>query len=162
MSGIEPIVIRLDGTVRGKGRPRFARVGQFVRTFTDAQTRTYEGRLSDAAAEAMDGHPLIEGPVLLKLVATFGVPASWSKRKQADALTGIIRPTGRPDWENIAKLTDALNGIVWRDDAQVVTATVRKVYGERPGLAIEVVPIVHGTARAPAQPEPGLFAGAAT
>lgn len=157
----EPVIISLAGPVRGKGRPRFARVGNFVRTFTDAPTRSYEGRLSDAAAEAMDGRASIAGPVLLKLVAVFAVPASWSRRKRADALAGTLRPTVKPDWENIAKLTDALNGIVWRDDAQVVTATVRKVYGERPGLFLEVIPIIPQPVRAPVEAAP-LFAEAAT
>lgn len=163
MSGIDPIAIELPGPVRGKGRHRSriakARDGRpFIANYADAATRSYEGMLRTAAADAMDGRPLLDGPVLVKIVAAFAVPGSWSKRKRADALAGVIRPTVKPDGDNIMKCCDALNGIVWRDDAQVVTWTGRKVYGERPGLFIEVIPIVPEPARVPAQPEPRLFA----
>jgi Holliday junction resolvase RusA-like endonuclease len=33
---------------------------------------------------------------------------------------------------------DAANGIIWKDDAQVVDATVSKRYAEQPSLRIEV------------------------
>lgn len=163
MSGIEPIIIRLPGPVRGKGRHRSriakARDGRtFIANYADSQTRSYEGMLRSAATVEMDGARLLDGPVLVKIVAVFAVPTSWSRRKRTEALDGITRPTVKPDWDNIAKLTDALNGIVWEDDKQVVSATVRKVYGERPGLRIEIIPIVPEPARAPVLPSPGLFA----
>jgi len=92
--------------------------------------------------------------VLVKLVAIFPVPASWSRRKRADALAGVIRPTVKPDGDNIQKCCDAFNGVIWRDDAQVVTWTGRKIYGERPGLHIEVLPIITQPARAPGETAP--------
>jgi Holliday junction resolvase RusA-like endonuclease len=68
-----------------------------------------------------------------------GVPRSWPAKKRDAALTGVVRPTGRPDWDNLAKSgLDALNGIVFADDSQVVEATVKKVYSEVPLLRIEV------------------------
>jgi len=132
------LVIELPGPVRGKGRPRAARVGPGVRMFTDAATRSYEGMLRDAGARAMAGAAPIDGPLLLKLTAVFAVPSSWSRRARAAALSGETRPTVKPDADNIMKLTDALNGIVWVDDKQIVSATLRKVYGERPMLRLEV------------------------
>ncbi len=159
VSGIEPVVIRLDGPVRGKGRHRSriakARDGRtFIANYADTATKSYEGMLRAEASDAMDGRPLIDGPVLVKIVAVFAVPASWSKRKRADALAGVIRPTVKPDADNIMKTIDSLNGIVFRDDAQVVTATVRKVYGERPGLHIEIIPVVTQSVVAPVEPAP--------
>lgn len=146
MNGDAAIVIAVPGPVRGKGRHRSRIVktrdgSQFIANYADAATRSYEGMLRAAAVDAMAGRPLLDGPVLVKIVAVFAVPASWSKRKRADALAGVIRPTVKPDLDNTLKLCDALNGIVWRDDAQVVTATGRKIYGDRPGLSIEVLPI---------------------
>lgn len=147
MSGNDPVVIELPGPVRGKGRhrSRIARAKdgrQFVANYPDGETVSYEKMLRDGASDAMDGRPLLAGPVLVKLLAVFAVPGSWSRKKRADALSGALRPTVKPDADNIMKLTDALNGIVWQDDKQVVTATLRKVYGERPYLRIDVVPIV--------------------
>ena len=50
---------------------------------------------------------------------------------QRQALAGEILPTTKPDWDNHGKLTDALKGIVWKDDSQVVLQNVEKVYGAR-------------------------------
>lgn len=136
-----PVIIDMPGPPRGKGRPRAARVGNGVRMFTDARTMSYEGDLRAYATEAMRGREIIAGPVLLKMVAIFPIPTSWSRKKRAAALAGTVRPTVKPDLDNILKLTDALNGVVWRDDAQVVTGTQMKVYGERPALRLEVIPI---------------------
>jgi Holliday junction resolvase RusA-like endonuclease len=66
------------------------------------------------------------------------VPESWSKRDKAAALDGTIRPTGRPDWDNYGKITDALNGICWKDDSQVVDGRVIKLYSDAPALRIEI------------------------
>ena len=67
-----------------------------------------------------------------------GVPPSWTRKRRDDALAGVIRPTGKPDYDNIGKVVDALNGIVWVDDSQIVDARIRKLYDERARLVIEV------------------------
>lgn len=134
----EPIQIALAGAPRGKGRPRFARAGSGVRTYTDAATRSYEGDLRAEAAKVMAGRAPLEGPILVSIHAFMPVPASWSKKKRQDALSGVIRPTTKPDIDNIAKLLDALNEVVFRDDKQITTALVAKSYSARPCLVINV------------------------
>jgi crossover junction endodeoxyribonuclease RusA len=48
-------------------------------------------------------------------------------------------PTVRPDATKLWRSTeDALTGIAWRDDSQIVIQTVRKVYGVTPGARIRV------------------------
>ena len=69
------------------------------------------------------------------------MPKSWSGKRKDAALHGFERPTVAPDWDNIGKCLDALNGIVWQDDKQIVSATVEKVYGQLPRIEIEVVSI---------------------
>ncbi len=49
-----------------------------------------------------------------------------------------MRPTVKPDWDNLGKVTDALNGIVWEDDKQVVDGQVIKYYDREPRLEIVV------------------------
>ena len=166
MSGIEPIHISLPGPVRGKGRHRSriakAKDGrQFISNYSDKPTVSYEGMLRSVAYVEMDCARLLDGPLMVKILAVFAVPGSWSRRKRADALAGVIRPTVKPDGDNIQKCCDAFNGVIWRDDAQVVTWTGRKVYGERPGLHIEVLPIITQPARAPGETAP-LFAEVVT
>jgi Holliday junction resolvase RusA-like endonuclease len=131
------LTIRVPGEIRGKGRPRFARTTTGVRTFTDDKTASAETWMRACAIEQV-GQPCLDGPLTLAMKITVAVPASWSKRKRADALAGLIRPTGRPDLDNCAKLLDALNGLVWKDDSQIVSLFLAKRYGELPGAAIVV------------------------
>ena len=132
----EPVTIVLPGKPRGKQRPFFTKKGF---GFTPKQTRVQEATVKTLAIDAMAGRTPFDGPVALDIVATVEVPASWSKKKRALALDGGMRPTGRPDWDNIGKLfSDSLNGICFRDDAQVVWARVTKVYGEHPQTRCEI------------------------
>jgi Holliday junction resolvase RusA-like endonuclease len=67
------------------------------------------------------------------------IPPSWTKKRQAAALAGVEWPTGRPDSDNLAKgVLDALNGILWGDDAAVVELTVSKRYCTRPRTCVTV------------------------
>lgn len=139
-----PLLVTLDGPPRGKGRPRFAMRGGRPATFTDAKTNNYEAALRIAAQMAMANRPVLTGPVELTAVAIFDVPRSWSKKKAADALNGFLRPTGKPDVDNIVKTVDALNGVVWRDDSQIVETTVRKLYGPKAELLLYIRPLFDG------------------
>ena len=130
------IVIELAGTPVAKGRPRFSR--RTGTAYTPAKTRSYEAQLKFAAESVMQGRPPLQGALRVEVQAMMPVPASWSKKKTAAALTGEIRPTVRPDWENLAKTLDALNQVVWRDDAQIVAGEVHKTYSDRPRLIVKV------------------------
>ena len=67
------------------------------------------------------------------------VPASWSKKKQAQALDGLMFPTKKPDVDNVVKaIFDALNGIVWGDDVQVVWLAASKRYDAIPGVLVGI------------------------
>ncbi|MFC4162002.1 RusA family crossover junction endodeoxyribonuclease [Chitinimonas lacunae] len=133
----------IPGAPQGKGRPRASarRVGAktVVRMYTPEKTVSYEGQIAAAAAQAMAGRQLLEGPVLLSLDICFPVPASWSKRKQAQALAGELAPTKKPDIDNVAKaIADGVNGIVWVDDVQVCEIHARKRYGQTPGVIVVI------------------------
>lgn len=134
-----PIKIELAGPPRGKGRPRFVR--ETGRTYTPAKTASYEGALKFAAQRVMGHRPPLDDALDVLFLAVFPIPASWSKKKRAAALAGEIRPATKPDADNILKVSDALNEVVWRDDKQIVEATIQKFYGSRPRLVIEVTPL---------------------
>ena len=134
------ITIELAGVPVAKGRPRFVRKTGMA--FTPAHTRQYESHLRLAAQQAMDGLPMLQGALLMRVRVTLPVPASFSKRRREAALAGLEWPAKRPDWDNYGKAaSDAMNTIVFNDDSQIVDARVVKQYGERPGLRIEVGPI---------------------
>ena len=57
----------------------------------------------------------------------------------ASALENKIRPVTKPDTDNILKIVkDALNGVLWKDDAQVVSDKVEKFYSQELRLVISV------------------------
>lgn len=133
------IFILVPGEPVAKGRPRFAKRGAFVTTYTPEKTRDYELKVSCEARRSMGDRAPILGPVGIKIDLMIGIPQSWSKKKRLQAFSGEIRPTSKPDWENVCKaLCDALNGIAWVDDSQVVEATVTKQYSEEPCAIIKV------------------------
>lgn len=86
--------------------------------------------LVQAAAAAVRPALPIEGPVLL--VAEFRFVRPKSVRRE--------RPSVKPD---LSKLLRAIEDSItdsglWKDDAQVVTARVEKVYAERAGVLVRI------------------------
>lgn len=137
------IAFTVPGQPIGKGRPRIGKVGQHARMFTPAKTVNYEGLIAHAAQTAMRGAALVEGPVSVALSIECQIPASWSGKKQRLALAGEVMPTTKPDADNVVKaIFDGLNGVLWRDDVQVVDLRVRKRYALTPCVRVEVATLV--------------------
>lgn len=129
----------VPGQPYGKGRPRVGKVNGRPRMFTPEKTVSYEGLVSWTAQAAMAGRALFEGPVRVNLFICCQIPASWSKKKQAQARNHEIHPTTKPDIDNVEKaIFDAINSVVWKDDVQVVDVVKSKRYGDHPGVAVEV------------------------
>ncbi len=120
----------VEGNPIGKGRPKFARRGNFVSTYTPTKTRDYETVIKEAAQKAMGSNELLETPVTVAIYITVPIPQSYSKKRTEACLKDIERPIKKPDIDNIAKcFLDAMNDIVYKDDTQVLTLHVTKVYG---------------------------------
>lgn len=131
----------IPGPPRGKGRPKFARRGNFVTTYTDDKTASYENLVTLACREVMCGGPPIEGPVRLRVNAMFSPPASASKAKKLDMMTGRVGVTKKPDLDNVVKaVLDGLNTVAFVDDAQVVHLEARKEYAAHPCVWVRVEP----------------------
>ena len=125
--------ITVPGEPRGKGRPRFSR--QSGRTYTPRDTEIYENLIRLAFESEHPGHFPAESDLSIEILAVFQIPRSWSKKKQQAAIGRPCRK--KPDFDNIAKaVCDALNGVAYRDDAQIADAHVRKIYGEIPRVEI--------------------------
>jgi len=136
------IEFEVPGQPVGKGRPRIGKVGAHARMFTPAKTASYEGMVALAAHRAMSGAALIEGPCTVRMRIECQIPASWSAKKQRSAAAGEIFPTTKPDVDNVVKaIFDAINGVVWKDDVQVVDLALTKRYSLAPGVLVTVEPI---------------------
>lgn len=125
----------------GKARPRVVRNGNHVHTYTPEKTVTYERQVQREYIR-QGGQNLGKTPLSLSVVARFAVPKSDSKQKRQQKLDGIIQPTKKPDTDNVLKIiADALNGIAYDDDSQIIRAEVVKVYAEEPSVEITITPL---------------------
>jgi Holliday junction resolvase RusA-like endonuclease len=112
--------------------------------FTPPLQRNTAAALRMVAQDAMQRMDIstYTEPVCVTLLAEFGIPASWSKKKRAAALLGMVRP-GRPDIDNVFKLlADSFNRLVWADDALVAELHAQKKYGLEPKIVATVRPIL--------------------
>lgn len=132
------INIYVAGQPVGKARPRVTRSG---RVYTPKKTQQAEDGIQQAAREAMQGQQMIEGPIYISAAFNMAIPASWTKGKQTQARNDELMPTTKPDLDNLTKtVLDALNGIVYRDDSQVVQLALSKRYSDQPGMFITIRP----------------------
>ena len=108
------------GKVRGKGRPRFARGGH---AYTPKTTRDYERAIREAFENAPERPPEpFSGPIAVCIMTYRQLPKSTPKSVSSEP------DTHKPDIDNVAKVVlDALNGVAWADDSQVVSLTVSKL-----------------------------------
>jgi Holliday junction resolvase RusA-like endonuclease len=144
--------LTIPGEPVAKGRPRVYRVNGLTRTFTPERTVRYEQHVRNCAMLA-SFNPLV-GPVRVCITANWACPASAARRK-----TPLLRQwrTKKPDADNVAKLIcDALNGIAYADDSQVVLLDVRKIQaaqGEPASVEVFIEQLEQLEGRdAPAQP----------
>lgn len=148
----------VPGEPQGKARPRFARRGKYVSTYTPKETQSYESlvRYYAANARAQKGLKPISAEMGLGIEAYFKIPKSYSKKRKDKCLKGDERPNKKPDSDNIAKIVlDGLNPKMklnhalhraenvqeglYLDDKQVVSLNVEKWYAEEPRVVITAV-----------------------
>lgn len=132
------IAFTIPGQPVAKGRPIAGRsFGGHTTLRTPVKTVAYEGLVAHACSEAMKGSEPLSGPLALDLAIGVQIPASWSKKKQAAAVAGEVRPTKKPDLDNIVKsVCDGMNGVAYADDSQIVAMGVRKFYTQTPGVQV--------------------------
>ena len=121
-----------------KGRPRFARRGTFVQTYTDSKTLEYETLVGFKARQAIGASEPLKGHLTVYLYLRYAVPVSYSKKRTEACLNGLEYPK-RVDLDNCYKsITDAMNGIVYVDDSQIVEAHILKCYSLEPGANVMI------------------------
>jgi Holliday junction resolvase RusA-like endonuclease len=147
----------VDGIPVAKARPRHVTVktkrGPKSMSYTPAKTRNWEAYVRYAAFKAMSGKGLMSGPLQVAVLARFPIPASWPKWKRDAAAGGLVGHTTKPDADNVLKaVLDAMNGVVFADDSQVVRKIPEKHYTtSTPGLEVlvqRVAMVGHAASRA--------------
>ena len=106
-------------TVRNKG---------FVRTYDPQESEKLGLRLYLKSKKP----PYFESvPLKVEVVFVMPISLTLNKKRRQMAINGSLYHIKRPDIDNLIKfIYDVCNGIVWKDDSQVVDEYAKKVYGE--------------------------------
>ncbi len=137
-----PIEFFVPGKPKTAGSKRpFIRGGRAIVVDDNEKTKGWQGQVSLFASKAYSG-PLLEGPLSVTFVFFRLRPKNhFGTGRNADKLKdwALIAPTGVPDVLKLARAAeDALSGVVYKDDAQIVDEHLYDRYGPRPGLAVSI------------------------
>ena len=131
----------VDGKPVGKGRPRFSKYGH---AYTPKTTRDYESVVRSQFLYYKTRY-YGDAPIMMRIEAVFGVPTSYNKKTTQACLDDVVRPTKKPDADNIVKaICDALNKVAYEDDSNVVKLLFDKKYGENPHVSVYLDIWKHG------------------
>lgn len=141
---MQEIRFTVYGEPQGKGRPRFvARYNpvtqhSFGQAHTPEKTIVYENLVRMEYSAKMKNFRYPDDAMLdMRILAYYSVPKSASKKKKALMLEGKVRPTKKPDMDNVMKVVaDSLNQVAYKDDTQIVDAQCRKFYSEEPRVEV--------------------------
>ena len=121
-----------------QARPRATRYGRSIRVYDPPKVAKYKKQLAQLARLQHKGKPF-DGMLEVEISFYRQVQKSLSKKERSRRLSGEHRPTVKPDLDNYIKSTlDALNGILWTDDAHIVDLHAHKYYSDDPHIEITV------------------------
>lgn len=122
------IKFTIPGEPTGKARPRVTKWG----VHNTEKTVLYENLVKTLCPTTK-----LNGYIQAEILCFYGIPKSFGIKKREDALSYKIRPDKKPDLDNIMKiLLDALNGIAYEDDKQIVQAEIGKFYSYTPRVEV--------------------------
>lgn len=128
----------IPGKPVGKARPRV--YGKHA--MTPESTVLYENLVKMMALQAMAGGRQLSGCLSLEVAILHAIPKSTPKSKVRDFVTGAVRPRSKPDADNVVKIiADALNGVMYHDDAAIVEIIARKYYYGEPHVRVTVLEV---------------------
>jgi Holliday junction resolvase RusA-like endonuclease len=140
-----PIKIVCHGKAQSAGSKKSVPTPKGWRIVDDNErSKPWQGIVGAAAAEQYGlGKPLTCAVDVEMIFVMKRRKGDFGTGRNAEVLkdTAPLQPTGMPDVLKLARgVEDALTGIVWKDDAQIVNESLSKVYGDRPRVEIRVRP----------------------
>ena len=122
-------------------RPRVSSRGGYVRVYDPPKVKNFKRILRSLAVNQCT-RPSLLGPLSVSLTFYRPVQSSISKTERERRLSNESKPVVKPDTDNYIKATlDALNGVLWNDDAQIVKITGEKRYSDHPRITVSVKPV---------------------
>jgi len=129
------ISLTIPGEPKAKQRPKWFKHG----TYTPEKTVSYESYVKELFATKYSTFMPVGSALTLVIWAGLLIPKSASKKKVGMMKLGIIKPTKRPDVDNILKtVMDALEKLAYKNDSQICHVVIDKDYSERPRLEITI------------------------
>ena len=123
------------GTPVAKGRPRVTKWG----AYTPEKTVNYENLVQFSYLQQYKGFEPLEGYLKVEIYFFMPIVQSTSKKRKQLMIERKILPDKKPDIDNMIKsITDALNGIAYADDKQVVEVHAYKYYSEEPQAVVMI------------------------
>ena len=124
--------LTIPGPPVGKQRARVCRTGH---AFTPAKTVNYEALVKQTFAAKYPDFVPMTGPVRM-ILSIYLMPSLDATRRLKKGTR--LYPTIRPDISNILKsIEDALNGLAYVDDKQIISVYAEKKYSQCP--CVEVI-----------------------
>lgn len=124
-------------TPQAQARPRATRMGRGIRLYDPKKTADFKKELR-ALARGLDVEPLRDA-LSVEIWFYREVQKSISKKEHVRRTTGHVRPIKKPDIDNLCKATlDSFNGILWKDDSQIVDLNLHKYYSDNPRIEVEL------------------------
>lgn len=112
-----------------------------IRVYDPPKVKQFKRILRSLAVDQYSRPPLI-GPLSVSLTFYRPVQSSISQSERERRLSNKSKPVVKPDTDNYIKATlDALNGVLWHDDAQIVKITGEKRYSDHPKITVSVKPV---------------------
>lgn len=157
---VRSIKFVVPGLPFGKQRPKVTvrkftgsdgKEKKFAKAYTPEKTVNYENLVKMAYQEKAKGERFKDGDMLdVRIIAYYNIPPSTSKKRRTMMLEHKIRPTKKPDWDNIGKIVcDSLNNIAYHDDRSILRNAYRSWHFKRRIQEIEGIGIERDLAGLP-------------
>lgn len=122
---------------------RHKSTGRVLVVDANAKSKPWQAVVASAGSEAMNGSELLDGPLFVAMRFFQPHPKSHYRTGKHSTLlrdSAPMFPAGRPDVLKLARgVEDALSGVCWRDDAQIVIERLSKFYGEPARVEVSVL-----------------------
>lgn len=136
------IEFTIPGNPQAQGRPRATTRGRGknkkIMMYDPEESRDYKQYVALIARQYAP-KTVLEGALCVRMKIFREIPKSTTKKDRTLCLAGLKRPVTKPDNTNYAKgIEDALNGIIYKDDSQIVDLQIQKYYSDNPRVEITV------------------------
>lgn len=135
------IKINIPGDPVAQARPRAVKMGKGIRMYDPKPSADYKKYVATIAKQHAP-KKILEGALGVKLKVYRQIPKSTTKKRRQAMNEGIERPVVKSDIDNYSKaILDACNGIIYKDDSQIVGLWAEKYYSDNPRAELEITEV---------------------